>query len=352
MGGGGSKPNKKAVDMSHFEVHKCLGKGGFGKVNAVEKCSQPNKGKWFAIKALEKKRLVDSGHGHTEALNELSFVKDLNHPQIANGHFAFQDDSYLYLVLDCAMKSDLRVNMGLQKKANKKFTEEEVKYFVASMLLALDYCHSRGVLHRDIKPDNMLLEERGSLKLTDFGISQRVDDIKDPLTCKAMSGTPAYIAPEVKARQGHGVASEMFSLGVVTQELCLLINPSPAPKCVMPDAPTAGVSENMISFVKMCFGEDKMERMGSKGGMQDGKDHALFAGYKFESVVDGSLRPPFVRMDSKVVVQGNAGLVDVSDSLFAVEPPKIPADKQHLFADYMWNTELNGASPKASPRAK
>jgi len=243
------------------------------------------------MKTLEKKRLVDANNV-AECMNELSLVRGLNHRLICNGHFAFQDACLLYLVLDIAMASDLRVNIGLVKLMKTHFTLEQIQYIMGSVILALEYCHSQNVLHRDIKPDNILLEERGTFMLADFGISKKVDDATNPTTCRSTSGTPGYAAPEIKAKVGHGVPSECYSCGILLQELvCLLEVPQVPPKLLLPSEATDWCTAEMKDFVAEATRVDPLVRMGSKNMVSEVKEDAPLCAPILPSV--RPISPPF-----------------------------------------------------------
>ncbi len=128
------------------------GRGGFGKVNAVTKLedSGPDGGTMYAMKALEKNQIVVTNM-ISEVLRELTFLKTLCSPHICNGHYAFQDSKHLYLVMDLSLGGDMRVHLKSNFNAQKKFTEKQAKYFLSSLIVALEYCHKNLVLHRDIK---------------------------------------------------------------------------------------------------------------------------------------------------------------------------------------------------------
>jgi len=198
MGACGSKSddsNNLWVDMSHFRVERCIGRGGFGKVNAVMKLSKPGDHTMYAMKALEKdvvveKNMFDEVHG------ELDFLRTLRNPNICNGYYAFQDNNHLYLVLDLSMGGDMHVHIDRHREAKNHFNMEEVRYFAASLALALDYCHSKLILHRDIKPDNILVDANGHLRITDFGISAKLASAD--AKCTNSSGTLQYMAPEIR----------------------------------------------------------------------------------------------------------------------------------------------------------
>ncbi|GMI06722.1 hypothetical protein TrRE_jg9321, partial [Triparma retinervis] len=219
----GDKFNQNEIDESHFDLHTTIGKGGFGHVHMVVKKSGNDKEKMYA----QKRQIITnvcSKKMEMEVFRELDFLKDLNHEFICNAHYAFHDNTYLYLIMDIALGGDLRFHINLRLKDKNAFKVEEAKWFVACIILALDYLHSQGVLHRDIKPDNFLLDESGYVKLTDFGISAFVD--KKTMVCTDSSGTNGYMAPEIyKEGHRHNIASETFSLGVCLHEFICLVRP-------------------------------------------------------------------------------------------------------------------------------
>jgi serine/threonine protein kinase len=177
MGGGASKPDPNVVDMRHFRKERCLGAGGFGKVYAVTKMTAPDKEKLFAIKELSK-TVILGRKAVPEVFCELKMLTQLDYPLICNSWWAFQDEHNVYLLLDLALGGDLRYRMGQIKKsqpagASKQLMpENELRYDCFAVLLAIVYLHKQGIIFRDLKPDNVLLQEGGYVLLTDFGISR------------------------------------------------------------------------------------------------------------------------------------------------------------------------------------
>ena len=106
--------------------------------------------------------------------------------------FAFQDRDNLYLVMDMLSGGDLRYHIA----RNRRFSEEQTKFFIACILYALEYVHNKSIIHRDIKPENLVFDATGYLRVTDFGIAR----IWNPDNSKETSGTPGYMAPEVMCR--------------------------------------------------------------------------------------------------------------------------------------------------------
>lgn len=127
--------------------------------------------------------------------------------------FAFQDRDNLYLVMDLLNGGDLRYHIA----RHRRFSEEQTKFFIVCILVALEYVHNKSILHRDIKPENLVFDDKGYLRVTDFGIAR----IWNPENSKETSGTPGYMAPEVMCRQNHGVAVDYFAIGVIAYE-CMM----------------------------------------------------------------------------------------------------------------------------------
>jgi serine/threonine kinase 32/serum/glucocorticoid-regulated kinase 2 len=116
-------------------------------------------------------------------------------------------------VLDLLSGGDLRYHIS----RNRRFSEEQTRFFIACIILSLEYIHNKSIIHRDIKPENLVFDDRGYLRVTDFGIAR----IWNPDNSKETSGTPGYMAPEVMCRQNHGVAVDYFAIGVIAYE-CMI----------------------------------------------------------------------------------------------------------------------------------
>ena len=201
------------VNKNYFEFLYIIGRGGFGKVWKV-KLKKTNE--YFALKEMSKTKIIDR-RSETSIMSERTLLSKLNNPFIVNMHFAFQDYSNLYLVMDLLSGGDLRYQ--LTKK--KKFTEKETKFFISNIILALEYIHSKNIIHRDIKPENLVLELNGYLRITDFGVAK----INEADNSSETSGTPGYMAPEVILVQNHSFPSDFFALGVIGYEFMLGYRP-------------------------------------------------------------------------------------------------------------------------------
>ena len=149
---------------------------------------------------------------------ERAILKNIHHNFIANLYFSFQDKDNLYLILDYYSGGDLRFYL----EQNIQFNEKQIKFFVSNVILSLKYLRMNNILHRDIKPDNLVFDHQGYLNLTDFGISRIV---KNNQLIKDVSGTPGYLSPEIILQNNQTFSSDYFSLGVVIYELIFLQRP-------------------------------------------------------------------------------------------------------------------------------
>jgi RAC serine/threonine-protein kinase len=178
--------------------------GSFGKVFlAREKATNT----MYALKVLKKEYIIRKNQvEHTRT--ERSVLGYVNHPFIVGLNMAFQTPDQLFFVLDYCAGGELFFHLG---KVGR-FTEERAKFYAAQIILALEYVHSLDIVYRDLKPENVLIDQLGNVRLTDFGLSK--EGVSDHSTgANSFCGTPEYIAPEVLLRQGHGRAVDWWSLG-------------------------------------------------------------------------------------------------------------------------------------------
>ena len=161
------------------------------------------------MKEMSKSKIIDK-RSEKSVKNERDLLSKINHPFIINMHFSFQDNDNLYLVMDLLTGGDLRYHIC----KNRKFTEEQSKFFIACILLGLEYCHKYKIIHRDIKPENLVLDSKGYVHITDFGIAK----IEQKHNSKETSGTPGYMSPEVMFSQDHTILVDYFAIGVMGYE--------------------------------------------------------------------------------------------------------------------------------------
>ncbi len=225
-------PDQRASSMmtrkmtaADFTNLKCLGKGTYGTVHLVK---QHSSNRLFAQKQFRKASLTVHKKLVEQTKTERSILESVNrHPFIVNLYYAFQDCEKLYLILEYAQGGELFHHLEMEKF----FTEDVAAFYMAEMILALDHLHHNvGVIYRDLKPENCLLDSEGHLLLTDFGLSKvAVEDPSTPGSSRCNStgiGTIEYMAPEVirgselsAIGPGYGKQCDWWSLGALGFDL-------------------------------------------------------------------------------------------------------------------------------------
>jgi len=212
--------------------------------------------------------------------------------------FCFQDKENIYLSMDLLTGGDLRFHVSKYKK----FSEEQTRFFVCCVLLALEYTHTNNILHRDIKPENLVLDEKGYVRLTDYGIAK----VYQKENSSETSGTPGYMAPEVMCAQNHTIAVDYFALGVMTYEFMIgkrpylgksrkeikeqiLARQAQIKKTDIPE----GWSIEAADFANKLLQRKPANRMGLRGA-QEVKDHVWLKNYPWKDLYDKRINAPFV----------------------------------------------------------
>lgn len=200
------------LTINDFSFHRIIGRGGFGEVYG---CRKADTGKMYAMKCLDKKR-IKMKQGEMLALNErimLSLVSTGDDcPFIVNMTYAFQTHDKLYFVLDLMNGGDLHYHLS----QHGKFTEIEMRFYAAEVVLGLEHMHNRHVVYRDLKPANILLDEYGHVRISDLGLACDFSK-KRP---QASVGTHGYMAPEVLCKgQSYDSSADWFSLGCMLYKL-------------------------------------------------------------------------------------------------------------------------------------
>uniref|UniRef100_A0A4W5QM50 non-specific serine/threonine protein kinase n=1 Tax=Hucho hucho TaxID=62062 RepID=A0A4W5QM50_9TELE len=206
-----TKEGFEKADPSQFELLKVLGQGSYGKVFLVRKIRGSDRGQLYAMKVLRKATL--KVRDRVRSKMERDILAEVNHPFIVKLHYAFQTEGKLYLILDFLRGGDLFTRLSKEVM----FTEEDVKFYLAELALALDHLHSLGIIYRDLKPENILLDEEGHIKITDFGLSKEATD--HDKRAYSFCGTIEYMAPEVVNRRGHTQSADWWSFGVLMFEM-------------------------------------------------------------------------------------------------------------------------------------
>lgn len=253
------------------------------------------------MKEMSKVKIIDK-RSEKSIKSERDLLSKMNHPFLVNMHYAFQDSDTLYLVMDLLNGGDLRYHLCKYRT----FTEKQTQFFMACLILGLDYCHYNNIIHRDIKPENLVLNNNGYVRITDFGIAK----IQHPNNAKETSGTPGYMSPEVICSQDHTIAVDYFALGVIGYEFMMSTRPylgksrkeikekimSKQARIKQQDIPNDWSPEAADCINKLLLRKPS-QRLGYHGAREI-KDHPWLKNYPWRELYDNTLKAPFIPSNS------------------------------------------------------
>jgi serine/threonine protein kinase len=347
-----AQPGLPSPSLDDFELLRLIGTGSFAKVLLVR---HKDTGVLYAMKVLKKEELFRRNqidHTKTERL----ILATLRHPFMVKLRYSFQTDHKLYMVLDFVRGGELFYHL---RRAGR-FPEEQARFYVAEVILALDYLHRHDVIYRDLKPENILLGHDGHIKLTDFGLSKKgitsVGGKGEGQTATTFCGTPEYLAPEIITGIGHGKAVDWWSVGILFFEMLngkppfssqnrnqLYINTIKG-QITWPE----GISDNARDLLSKLLHRRPEERLGSKG-IKEIQNHPFFASLDWEAVYLRKVTPPFIPVcvDDAWDLSGpdfnNPVIVSEWMRAPSVENPENVKKAQAEFADFSFTGSHTGS---------
>ncbi|XVF38325.1 hypothetical protein REPUB_Repub20aG0091700 [Reevesia pubescens] len=195
--------------LGKYQLGRLLGRGSFAKVHEATSLEDTNN--VVAIKIIDKTKTVDAAM-EPRIIREVSAMRRLqHHPNILKIHEVMATKTKICLVMELASGGELFAKV----LRRGRLAEPAARRYFSQLVSALNFCHKNGVAHRDLKPQNLLLDQNGNLKISDFGLSALPEQLNDGLLHTAC-GTPAYTAPEVVRRKGYdGSKADAWSCGVI-----------------------------------------------------------------------------------------------------------------------------------------
>ncbi|EGR29246.1 protein kinase domain protein [Ichthyophthirius multifiliis] len=198
----------KGMSLQDFTLLNVIGKGSFSKVVLVRKKDDK---KLYALKIL-KKKLIHEKNQYRNLITERNILINTNHPFIIKHYSAFQNNKKLFFLLEYCPGGEL-FNLLWRKKT---FNESQTLFYVAQIVLGLEYLHDLNIIYRDLKPENVLIDIDGYIKLADFGLSKMQQNNQN---MKSVCGTKQYYAPEIFTGKGYGREIDYWTLGCLCFEL-------------------------------------------------------------------------------------------------------------------------------------
>ena len=285
------KYTNNKLTIEDFTIIKVVGKGSYGKVLLVKKNKEET---IYAMKIMKKISMVKKNQvDHIKT--ERRILELIDHPFINKLKYAFQTEQKLYLVTDYCPGGELFFHI----QRVERFNEEAAKFYAGQIILAVEHLHKNNIIYRDLKPENVLIDRKGFIKITDFGLSK--ENIVDNKSAKSFCGTPEYLAPEIILNKGHGKPVDWWSLGNLIYEMLTGIPPFYCKdRDILFDAITNDepeypeyLSDEVIDLIKKLLIKNPDKRLGNNGA-DEIKKHIFFEGMNWEKLLNKKIKPPFI----------------------------------------------------------
>ncbi|KAI8997074.1 kinase-like domain-containing protein [Pilobolus umbonatus] len=322
---------KSKVSVEDFQPLCVLGRGAFGKVFLVkhEKTKE-----LYAMKVLKKASLVVHGRQAQQAKTERQILEEVRHPFIVKLCYAFQTPVDLHMILDYAVGGELFRHLDHEGM----FSEPMAVFYAAELVLALEHLHSLGIVYRDLKPENCLLDREGHVMLTDFGLSKVAVDGKTNTIC----GTAEYMAPEILMGLEYDFTVDWWSLGILIFDMLTgsppfrsnnrkkTIDSILSKKIMMPYYMTAETKDILSKLLR----KNPNARLGAKPKKADAiRKHKFFRGVNWTDLFNRQLPPPIVPVVTDPELAENFDPLFTSEDMTSTEAE---SDKNNHFLNFSY----------------
>uniref|UniRef100_A0A8C9RK60 protein kinase C n=1 Tax=Scleropages formosus TaxID=113540 RepID=A0A8C9RK60_SCLFO len=322
----------QGLGLGDFDLIRVIGRGSYAKVLLVR---LKKNDQIYAMKVVKKELVHDDEDIDWVQTEKHVFEQASSNPFLVGLHSCFQTDSRLFLVIEYVNGGDLMFHMQRQRK----LPEEHARFYAAEICIALNFLHEKGIIYRDLKLDNVLLDHEGHIKLTDYGMCK--EGIRPGDTTSTFCGTPNYIAPEILRGEDYGFSVDWWALGVLMFEMMA----GRSPFDIITDNPDMNTEEYLFqvilekpiriprslsvkaaSVLKGFLNKDPKERLGCQvhTGFTDIKSHTFFRSIDWEQLEKKQVTPPF-----KPQITDDYGL-DNFDTQFTNEPVQLTPDDEDV----------------------
>lgn len=283
-------PNNNKLNLNDLERICTIGKGSFGRVYLVRHSPSDQ---YFALKTLSISKVVSTRqteHVHSEK----RILSCLSHPFIVKMYCTASDRRSLHMLFEYLSGGELFSYL----RASKNFSTHMSRFYAAEIISALQYLHTKQIVYRDLKLENLMLNKDGHVKITDFGFAKEISE-----KTWTMCGTPEYLAPEIITHEGHGKAVDWWSLGILIYEMIVGMPPFQGRalnevfgkilegKVRFP----RNFDSNAKDLVRKLLQRDQSKRLGNlKYGAMDIMNHKWFADINWDDVAEMKLTPPVI----------------------------------------------------------
>ncbi|EQC34487.1 AGC/PKA protein kinase, variant [Saprolegnia diclina VS20] len=275
------------VEFADLEILRTLGTGTFGRVKLVR---HKGTGMAYAMKVLQKSQVV-AYKQQLNILNEKNLLATCNHPFILKLYQTFKDEQCLYLLLEFVQGGELFAYLHCNERPTGRIPNDHARFYASHVVLALEYLHDRMIIYRDLKPENLLIDEEGYIKVVDFGFAKICQD-----RTYTLCGTPEYLAPELVLGKGHNKGVDYWAYGVLIYEMCVGASPfcnNPSDQVQIcrnilkePLRFPSWVSGACKDLVSKLLDRDVSKRLGcNHGGTHAIRTHPWFHGLEWEKII-------------------------------------------------------------------
>jgi len=281
--------NRIDTKLGEFKFLGILGIGSFGQVSLVK---DPNTNKTYSLKGVRKIRVVETGQ-QEHMKNERAVQAIMDSPFIVKLYATYQDRARVYLLMEAVLGGELFTVL----RYNGKFSERTSRFYASCCVQAFEHMHSKNVIYRDLKPENLMLDERGYIKITDFGFAKKRNNTS------TLCGTPEYLAPEVIRNLTQSFGVDWWGLGILIYEMVVSHPPfEDAEHLKMyekilrkPVDYPRHVTQTCRDVIDSLLRKNFRRRLGSgPGGAAAVRQHIWFKDFKWDGLVKSTLKSPYV----------------------------------------------------------